>query len=139
MWNRVRIVHLFRRKRGQMPTPLIGFEQDFVRQHIELFLHLSLHVLGARRPQHAAERALADRDRDRLACARDDFDQQAQVGVDVMLVALFLDQELGQRYGFRGFAGRFHRWKFRQWARCALSRLPNTSARGNRSHRGMHY
>jgi hypothetical protein len=32
--------------------------------------------------EHAAERALADRDRDRLAGAGDDLDQQAQVGVD---------------------------------------------------------
>src|SRR5690606_16579941 len=46
--------------------------------------------------EHAAERALADGDRDPLAGARDDFDQQAQVGADASC-ALLLEQETGQR------------------------------------------
>jgi selenide, water dikinase len=77
----VRMVHLLGRQRGEVAAPLVGLEQDLVGDHVELLLRLALHVLRARRAQHAGERALADGDADRLAGARDDLDQQAQVGL----------------------------------------------------------
>src|SRR5205807_8905616 len=65
-------------------------------QHVELLLHFAVHVAARRRAQAVAERALVDARADRLAGAGDGLDQQAQVGIDQLLVALPLDQELGQ-------------------------------------------
>jgi hypothetical protein len=97
----MRGVHFLRRQPGQVAAPGVGFEQDLVAQHVQLLLRLALHVdagVAARCDiaQHAAQRALADRDRDGLAGARHHFDQQPQVGVDAA-GALFLDQEARQR------------------------------------------
>jgi hypothetical protein len=80
-----------------MAAPFVGFEQDFVGNHVELLLHLALHVVAAGAAQHAGQAALADGDGDGLAGARDDFDQQAQVVGNDVLVALFLDQEAGRK------------------------------------------
>jgi len=55
-----------------------------------------VHVAGRRAAQAVAERALVDARADRLAGAGDGLDQQAQVGIDQLLVALPLDQELRQ-------------------------------------------
>src|SRR3546814_1405286 len=68
----------------------------------ELLLRLALDVdvrtavaaLGV--TEHAAQRALADRNRDPLAGARDHLDQQSQLRVDVA-GTLLLDQEAGER------------------------------------------
>ena len=85
---------LFRGHSGKVAAPLVGLQQDLVGDDVELLLRLALHVVGAGLAEHAGERALGNVDADRLHRARDDFDQQAQLGVDAP-GALLLDQELG--------------------------------------------
>ncbi len=99
--NRLAVVHLFRRQAGEVAAPGVGFEQDVVRQHVELLLRLALDVAGTGITEHTAQCTLADRDRDGLAGAGHDFDQQAQVGVDAAGV-LFLDQVTGEGNGLHG-------------------------------------
>src|SRR5450830_815582 len=36
--------HFFRCHRRQVTAPLIGFEQNFVRQNVEFFLHFTLNI-----------------------------------------------------------------------------------------------
>jgi hypothetical protein len=101
--DRLAVLHLLRRTRRQMSAPGVGLEQHVVGDHVELLLRLALdvHALsswGAHIPEHAAQCALADRDRDCLAGAGDDLDQQAQVRIDAA-GALFLDEESCQRSG----------------------------------------
>jgi hypothetical protein len=50
--------------------------------------------------QHVAQRALVHRDGDVLAGARDDFDQQPQLGRDATVLALLLDQVLREADAF---------------------------------------
>jgi hypothetical protein len=57
-------------------------------------LHLALDILGICGTQAVGERALVHARADGLAGARDGLDEQAQVGVDEVLAALALDQEL---------------------------------------------
>ncbi len=92
MW----IVHFLGRAAGEVAAPGVGFEQDLVGEHVELLLRLALHVATAGFAEDTAEVAFADRDRDGLAGTRDDFDEQTQVGIDVLMSALFLDEEARQ-------------------------------------------
>ena len=49
----------FLRSHGrQVTAPLVGLEQDFVGDHVELLLRLALHVVGTGLAEHARERAL---------------------------------------------------------------------------------
>ncbi len=95
--------HLLGRHRGEVAAPFVGLEQDLVGDHVELLLGLALDVAGAGLAEHAAERALADLERDLLAGAGDDFDQQAQRGLQrgrrrrSCVIALLFDQVAGQR------------------------------------------
>ncbi len=91
MGDGVRMLHFLRGHGGEVAAPLIGFEEDFVGDHVQLFLHLALDVVGAGGPQHIGQGALAHGNGDGLAGAGNDFDQETQVGGDV-LVALGLDQ-----------------------------------------------
>src|SRR5690606_32595043 len=84
-------------------TPFIGFQQDLVGDDIQLLLHFALHVLAARRAKHVAQSALADRMADGLAGTRNDFDQQAQFGGNVVVLALLFDQILGKTDAFHVF------------------------------------
>src|SRR5205085_5908829 len=59
---------------------------------------LAVHVLGGGRTQAVGKRALVHARADALAGARDRLDQQAQVRIDEVLVALLADEELGERY-----------------------------------------
>ncbi len=90
---------LLRRAPGQMAAPFIGLDQNLVRQHVELLLRLALDVAGPGIAQHAAQGALADRMRNRLARPGDDFDQQTQIRVD-LIRTLRLDQKARQRHLF---------------------------------------
>ena len=91
--DRVRVLHLLGGERGEVAAPFVGLEQDLVREHVELLLHLALHVVRARRAEVARKGALVDCVADRLAGARHGLDQEAQVGVDERLVALALDEK----------------------------------------------
>ena len=94
--NLVRRIHLLRGHRRKVAAPLVRLEQDFVGDHIQLLLHLALHVLAAGLPERIGQSALAHRVADRLDCARDHLDQKAQLGADALAVALLLDQELAE-------------------------------------------
>ncbi|MNT86846.1 hypothetical protein D3C72_2271850 [compost metagenome] len=89
-----------------MAAPLVGLEEDFVGQHVELLLHLALHVLAAGAAQHATQRALGHRMADLLAGARHHLDEEAQVGRSVVAASLF-DQVATE--GNAGH-GRLRRW-----------------------------
>src|SRR5690606_16362170 len=99
--NRVAVLHLLGRAGGEVAAPGVGLEQDLVADDVQLLLRLALDVAGAGIAEHAAERALADRDRDAGAGARDHGDQLAQVGVDAT-GALLLDQMAGEGDGMAG-------------------------------------
>ena len=89
-------LHLLRGQRGEIAAPFIGVEQDLVGDHVELLLDLALHVLAAEAAEHAAELALVHRMADRLAGARHDLDQQAQLRRQVAALPLLLDEETAQ-------------------------------------------
>ena len=74
-----RLLHLLGGEGGEVAAPFVGLEQDLVGEHVELLLHLALHVLGAGAAQAVGERALVDARADRLAGAGDGLEQQAQV------------------------------------------------------------
>jgi hypothetical protein len=38
----------------QMASPFVGFQQNFVGQNIELFLHFALHIFAVKAAQNAA-------------------------------------------------------------------------------------
>ena len=84
----------FLRSHGrQVTAPLVGLEQDFVGDHVELLLRLALHVVGTGLAEHARERALGDIHADRLAGTGHDLEQQTQIGGDAP-GALLLDEKL---------------------------------------------
>ena len=86
----------FLRSHGrQVTAPLVGLEQDFVGDHVELLLRLALHVVGTGLAEHARERALGDIHTDRLAGAGHDLEQQTQIGGDAP-GALLLDEKLSK-------------------------------------------
>src|SRR3546814_15328183 len=67
--NLAEIVHLFGCTAGQMAAPLIGLQQDLVRQHIELLLRITLNIAGACIAKYTALCALVDDIRNRLTGA----------------------------------------------------------------------
>ncbi len=60
-------------------------------------------LLASLVPSTVAQRALADGMADGLAGAGDDFDQQAQLGGDGVVLALFFNQMLGQADAFHKY------------------------------------
>ena len=60
-WNGMCMFHFLRGQTGQMTAPFIGFQQDFVAQHIELLLGFSLHIAGAGIAQYVTQGTFADR------------------------------------------------------------------------------
>src|SRR6478609_1399514 len=94
--RRPRVVHLLGGERREVAAPLVGLEQDLVREHVELLLRLALHVDGIERAMAVGERALAHAGADALAGAGDRLEEQAQIRVDEVLVALPGDEELGE-------------------------------------------
>jgi len=95
--NLVSVVHFLGSHAGQVAAPLVGFQQDFVGEHVELFLHFALHVLAAGAAQHAAQRALGNLVADRLARARHDLDEKAQIRRGVVAASL-LDEVATEGY-----------------------------------------
>ena len=93
-------VHLLAGHRREVAAPFVGLDQHLVGDDVELLLHLALHVFAVGAAQHVAERALVDGDRDVLAGARDDLDQQPQLARDAAMFALLLDEVLGQADAF---------------------------------------
>ncbi len=91
----VGVVHFLGGHAGQVAAPLVGFEEDFVGDHVELLLHFALHVFAVQAAQHAAEGALGHLMADRLAGPRHDFDKETQVGRGVVAASL-LDQVAAQ-------------------------------------------
>ena len=98
--DRVNGFHFLGCHAGQMAAPFVGFQQDFIGNHIQLLLYLALHVFTTGAAQHFTQRALADRMADALAGPADDFDQQAQLGGNLVMQALLLDQMLGKTDAF---------------------------------------
>ncbi len=99
----LRVFHFLRGAGGQVTTPGVRLQQDFVGDHVELLLRFALdihaeRIVAAGHAQHATERALVGGHRDAFAGARDHFDQQRKFGID-MAGAAFLDKELDQRDG----------------------------------------
>jgi hypothetical protein len=101
--DRVDRFHFFRCHRRQVAAPFIRFEQDFVGDDVQFFLDFTLDVFGFGGAKDFAQRALAYRVADGLAGAGDDFDQQAQLGRDRVVLALFFDQVLGKADAFHLF------------------------------------
>ncbi|MND67602.1 hypothetical protein D3C80_590220 [compost metagenome] len=99
----VGVVHFLGRHAGQVAAPLVGFQQDFVGHHVQFLLHFALHVLGTHAAEHAAQRALGHRMADLLARARDDLDEEAQIGRRVVASGL-LDQVATQGNAGHGMA-----------------------------------
>ncbi|MNC89086.1 hypothetical protein D3C83_49840 [compost metagenome] len=79
-----------------MSAPFVRFDQHFIRDDIELFLCLSLDIVCSHRVANSGERTLADRMTDCFACTRDDFDEQSQLGRNAAVIALLLDEILGE-------------------------------------------
>ena len=104
MRNLIERFHLFRGHGGQVAAVLVGFEQDFVGDHIQLLLGFALHVAGAGRAEHAGKGPLVDAVRDRLAGAGHDFEQQTQLGRDGVVLALLFDQVAGEVDALHGFS-----------------------------------
>lgn len=103
--NLVGVVHLLGGHAGQVAGPFVGFQQDLVGHHVQLLLHLALHVLGAHAAEHAAQRALGHRMADFLAGTRHDLDEEAQVGRGVVAAGL-LDQIAAQGNAGHGWLRR---------------------------------
>ena len=72
-------VHFLAGHRRKVAAPLVGFNQHFVADDVELFLQLTLEVGGSGGAEHIAQGPLVHGDGDALAGARHDFDQQAQL------------------------------------------------------------
>ena len=75
-----------------MAAPFVGLNQHFVGNDIKLFLDFALHVFAAGAAHHVTERAFVDRAADAFAGAGDHFDQQAQLGRNVAVKTLLLNQ-----------------------------------------------
>src|SRR3546814_6837604 len=95
--NLAEIVHLFGCTAGQMAAPLIGLQQDLVRQHIELLLRLTLNIAGAGIAKYTAPCALVDGMRDRLTGAGAPLDQHEQIHLATARAPL-LNHETGMGY-----------------------------------------
>ncbi|MNE63131.1 hypothetical protein D3C80_1584620 [compost metagenome] len=95
-----------------MTAPLVGFQEDFVGQHVELLLHFALHVLGFHAAEHATQGTLGHLMADGLAGPRHHFDKETQIGGSVMAAGLF-DQIAAQ-----GNAG--HGWLREGKKSCAV-------------------
>ncbi|MNP40609.1 hypothetical protein D3C76_1342610 [compost metagenome] len=89
------MVHFLGGHAGQVAGPLVGFQQDFVGQDVELLLHLALDVLGLHAAQHATQRPLGHGVADFLARAGHHFHEVTQVGRGVVTAGL-LDQVAAQ-------------------------------------------
>src|SRR5262249_38979972 len=87
---------------GEVAAPLVRLEQDLVREHVERLLRFTVDIAFSGRTQTIRQRALVHPRADPLARARDRLDEQAQVGVDELLVALARDQELAERDSLHG-------------------------------------
>ena len=94
--NLIGLGHFLRNHRGELTAPLVRIDEHFVRDHVELLLRFSLHVVLSDGIADAAERTFAHAIADRLACARDHFDQEPQLGRDLPVMPLLLDQVLGE-------------------------------------------
>ena len=79
-----------------MAAPLIGIQQNFVGDHIQLLLYFTLHVIGAGSAHSITEVALANGYGNGLAGTGDDFDEQTQVRIQCFGFALLFDQEAGE-------------------------------------------
>jgi hypothetical protein len=93
-------VHLFAGHRGQVAAPLVGLDQHLVADDVELFLRLTLHVVGAGVAEDVAQGPFVHRDGDALASTRHDLDQQTKLRWNAAVFALLLDQELGEADSF---------------------------------------
>ncbi|MNY37801.1 hypothetical protein D3C86_1723860 [compost metagenome] len=71
-----------------MTAPFVGFEQDLVGDHVELFLHFALDVFSAHAAQNATQGAFGHGVVDLLAGTRHHFDQEAQIGRSVVAAGL---------------------------------------------------
>ena len=83
--------HFLRRHRSEMTAPFIGLQQNFVRDDVEFFLYFTLYVFRISGAQYIAQGALADGMADGLAGARDNFDQQSQLGRNGIIEALLFN------------------------------------------------
>ena len=79
-----------------MAAPFVGIDQHLVGDDVELLLDFALDVLALGAAHDFAQSALVDLNRDALAGARDDFDQQTQFGRDEAVFTLLFDQIAGQ-------------------------------------------
>jgi hypothetical protein len=77
-------------------APFIGFDQGFVGDDVQLFLHFTLHVFAAGCAHDVAELTLVHGKADALAGAGHHFQQQAQLAGDEPVHTLLLDQIAGQ-------------------------------------------
>ncbi|MNY12923.1 hypothetical protein D3C86_1460290 [compost metagenome] len=89
-------VHFLRGHRRQVAAPLVGVEQHFIGDDVQLLLGLALHIAGAGRAEHAREGALAHGVGNGLAGARHHLDQQPELRLDRVVLALLLDQIAGE-------------------------------------------
>ena len=88
----MRQFHLFGGHGGKIPPPFVGFEQDFIGQHIQFLLCFALYVIAAGFSQHIAQAPFADRDRNVQAGTGDDLDQEVEVCRDATGTAMFFDE-----------------------------------------------
>ena len=86
---------------GQITAPFIGFQKDFVGEHIQFFLDFSLYVFRFVAAQDVSERSLADGMTDCLAGTADDFQKQTQFFRNGAVFPVFLNQVLRQTDTFR--------------------------------------
>ncbi|MNS65050.1 hypothetical protein D3C72_981990 [compost metagenome] len=96
-------VHFLRGHRRQVAAPLVGVEQHFIGDDVQLLLGLALHIAGAGRAEHAREGALAHGVGNGLAGARHHLDQQPELRLDRVVLALLLDQVAGEADASHGW------------------------------------
>ena len=90
-------IHFFRRHGGEVAAPFVGIKQNFVGDDIQLLLDFTLHVIRSGAAHGIAKVALTNCDGNSFTGTRNDFDQQAQIGVKIIVRALLFDQKAGQR------------------------------------------
>ena len=71
--HHVNAVHFFGRHGGEVTAPFVGFDQYFVGNDVEFFLHFALHVLAAGAAQDIAQGAFVDCVTDALAGTGNDL------------------------------------------------------------------
>ncbi len=88
--------HLFAGHGRQVAAPFVGFNQGFVGDDVQLFLHFALHVFAAGGAHDFAQLAFVHGKADALAGAGNHFQQQAQLRGDAAIDPLFFHQVTGK-------------------------------------------